>query len=245
VFSFGHDWYGRLGHEDRHDDDKPQILPREIEALRGVDVASICLAGWQVLALTYNGKVYQWGLVYSELQLAYHDTPSADGDRVGRRPQPRRIEALVGVRVRSVAADGYHVCAVTHSGELFTWGGGENGCLGHGDNEIVPLPKRVEQLRRDGICVVGVSAGSPHTLAVESDGRVYGVGVLRAMGAERLEQPDKDEDRTLQLRRCTMRWLPVGDADFKVVQGGGPAMRELLGSYTRATTHQPPTEEDI
>jgi alpha-tubulin suppressor-like RCC1 family protein len=67
VFSFGYDPKGCLGHEDRHEGEQPQILPREIEALRVVDVASGSNAICHVLALTYNEEVYQWGLVLPEL----------------------------------------------------------------------------------------------------------------------------------------------------------------------------------
>jgi alpha-tubulin suppressor-like RCC1 family protein len=124
------------------------------------------------------------------------------------------------VNVRSVALERNHACAVTHSGELFTWGRGEFGCLGHEDYENVSLPRRVEQLRCYGVCVVGVSTGASHTLAVGSDGRVYGVGVLRAMGVAFSEDfdddSDSDESDPLHLHRCTAEWRPVGKRKFRV-----------------------------
>ena len=39
-----------------------------------------------------------------------------------------------GFRIRDVAAGSNHSAAVTSSGELYTWGLGEYGRLGHGDN---------------------------------------------------------------------------------------------------------------
>jgi alpha-tubulin suppressor-like RCC1 family protein len=222
VFSFGYDAFGCLGHEDRQEDDPAQITPREIEALRGVDVASVSIAQWHVLALTYEGEVYQWGSLFPELQVGYGDPPPVEGVRLGRRPRPRRIEALRGVQIRGVAAGCTYACVVTHSGAIFTWGNGEEGCLGHGGFANEPLPNCVAQFEHDGIIVVGVCAGLNNTLAVGNDGRTYGVGLLRATGAAILEELDEesdseDEDDPLHLNRYTARWLPVGDADFKVL----------------------------
>lgn len=42
-----------------------------------------------------------------------------------------------------MAAGSHHSAAVTSSGELFTWGLGEYGRLGHGDTQSQFLPKRV------------------------------------------------------------------------------------------------------
>ena len=44
------------------------------------------------------------------------------------------IEALKNKRVRDIACGSSHSAAITSSGELFTWGCGEYGRLGHGDN---------------------------------------------------------------------------------------------------------------
>ena len=56
-----------------------------------------------------------------------------DGDQVG----PRVISELSTYVVRQVAtsAGGRHAMAVTADGKLFSWGDGEFGQLGHGDNK--------------------------------------------------------------------------------------------------------------
>ena len=67
---------------------------------------------------------------------------------------PKKIEAFIGQRVIAVAARARHSIAITADGAVFTWGGGEDGCLGHGEdlsNQL--LPKKVEaweqELRRE------------------------------------------------------------------------------------------------
>ena len=49
----------------------------------------------------------------------------------------------LGFRIRDIAAGSSHSAAVTSSGELYTWGFGEYGRLGHGDCATQLLPKRV------------------------------------------------------------------------------------------------------
>ena len=57
--------------------------------------------------------------------------------------RPRVIESLLGVEVVDVAAGGAHSACITASGELYTWGKGRYGRLGHGDSEDQLKPKLV------------------------------------------------------------------------------------------------------
>ena len=57
---------------------------------------------------------------------------------------PTKIKALHGLVVEELAAGSLHTIARTKSGEIFTFGSGANGQLGHGDLQEQLLPKRVE-----------------------------------------------------------------------------------------------------
>lgn len=59
--------------------------------------------------------------------------------------RPRVIESLRGVEVVDIAAGGAHSACITASGELFTWGKGRYGRLGHGDSEDQLKPKLVSE----------------------------------------------------------------------------------------------------
>lgn len=107
------------------------MFPKEIEALRGVDVASVSAGGGHVLALTYTGGVYSWGKNWRALG---HGGPASPrNDTIGgiQTHPPERVEALRGVRVRCVAAGDEHCCAVSDDGHVYTWGYGGTGALGH------------------------------------------------------------------------------------------------------------------
>lgn len=56
---------------------------------------------------------------------------------------PRVIDALRGHHVIEVAAGGSHSAACTTMGQLYTWGKGRYGRLGHKDNEDQLKPKLV------------------------------------------------------------------------------------------------------
>ena len=56
---------------------------------------------------------------------------------------------------------------------MFTWGNGEDGQLGHNDEQNQSVPRQVEAGRFGGEKVVFVAAGKYHTVAVTAGGRLY------------------------------------------------------------------------
>jgi alpha-tubulin suppressor-like RCC1 family protein len=87
----------------------------------------------------------------------------------GNEAVPRLIEALNGVVVKQVAAGGYHSVMLTRDGDVFTWGYGSHGQLGHDNTDQQLVPKRVEGLTN----VTDIAAGSVHSLAVVEAGSLY------------------------------------------------------------------------
>lgn len=65
--------------------------------------------------------------------------------------------------------------AVARKGELYTWGSGSHGQLGHGDTVEQSHPVEVESLSAIG-AVAQVSTGSSFTLALMDDGDLYSFG---------------------------------------------------------------------
>merc|ERR1712137_267225 len=73
-----------------------------------------------------------------------------------------------------VACGWAHTVVRTSHGEVYTWGAGEYGQLGHGDNEDVKRPKLVESLRTKSIQKIG--CGYLHTLAILDFNNLYSWG---------------------------------------------------------------------
>jgi alpha-tubulin suppressor-like RCC1 family protein len=104
---------------------------------------------------------------------------------------PQLVTALLGKRVRAIAAGSYMSCAVTDAGALYTWGEDLDGSLGHGDELDSDVPTLVQGLT--GICVVGVSTDITHTLALAADGCVHAFGGGAGLGIRRVGKGGGEE----------------------------------------------------
>ncbi|XP_037084977.1 probable E3 ubiquitin-protein ligase HERC1 [Pollicipes pollicipes] len=156
VSACGKGSYGRLGLGDSAN----QPLPRRVSLdppCRAV--ASSKGSDGHTLAVATDGRVYSWGDGdYGKL---------GHGNTVTQK-YPRRVDGpLAGKTVTTVSAGYRHSACVTADGRLYTWGEGEHGRLGHGDNNSRNVPTLVSELSAVG----QVDCGSAHTLAVSADGR--------------------------------------------------------------------------
>ena len=66
--------------------------------------------------------------------------------------------------------------AVTVTGELYTWGRGNYGCLGHGTSEDQSTPVLVKELKGHRVVDVACGSGDAQTVAVTDTG-LYSVGL--------------------------------------------------------------------
>jgi alpha-tubulin suppressor-like RCC1 family protein len=180
VYSFG-SRDGSLGHGDTED----VFLPKRIQALDGLHVATVAAGINHALALTRCGRVYSWGSGgrhRSVHGLGHERDDGGDNDESDddTPSTPELITALLGERVRAIVAGPFISCAITDAGALFTWGSNIHGNLGHGDVRIRDRPTVVSALQ--GIRVVGVSIYTKHALALVADGSVYSFGIGPALG---------------------------------------------------------------
>jgi alpha-tubulin suppressor-like RCC1 family protein len=79
---------------------------------------------------------------------------------------------ILQVEWNQIACGAFHTVAVTPKGDLFTWGDGSIGQLGHGDTVILKQPKLVTSCFI-GKEVVHVACGSWHTVVVTGEGELY------------------------------------------------------------------------
>ena len=148
----------------------PTRLPSTLGGERAV---SVLVGDSHSLALTADGAVWSWGDGgYGQL---------GHGDQQEQQ-LPKKIEALAGRRVVAVSAGYFHSLATTADGAVWSWGDGDDGQLGHGDEQHQLLPKEVEAFA--GQRVAAVSAGGSHSLAITADGAVWswGFGAFGKLG---------------------------------------------------------------
>ena len=104
--------------------------------MAGRRVVAVSAQTFHSLALTADGGVWSWG--------SGVDGRLGHGDGQ-RQLLPKKVEALAGQRAVALSARYNHSIALTADGAAYTWGKGERGCLGHGEdvsNQL--LPKKVE-----------------------------------------------------------------------------------------------------
>ena len=105
-------------------------------AFAGRRVVAVSAGADHSLAITADGAVWSWGGGVSG-KLGHGDQQD--------QLLPKKIEAFAGRRVVAVSAGREHSLATTADGAVFTWGKGECGCLGHGEDlSDQLLPKKIE-----------------------------------------------------------------------------------------------------
>ncbi|KAF2952591.1 ultraviolet-B receptor UVR8 isoform X1 [Oryza sativa Japonica Group] len=98
-------------------------------------------------------------------------------------PQPLLLPPRCRGLVSFVAGGGAHAIALTSDGEVFTWGRGTHGQLGHGDVENIPHPKLVKFF--ENYMITCVSAGWNHSGFATDSGQLFmcGDGSFGQLGA--------------------------------------------------------------
>nr|XP_026484631.1 probable E3 ubiquitin-protein ligase HERC2 isoform X1 [Vanessa tameamea] len=165
LYVCGEGTNGRLGLGHSNNVSTPRANPYLSHVLvRRVAVHS---GGKHALALTADGKVYSWG--------EGEDGKLGHGNRITLEA-PRLIESLAGERVVGIACGSAHSACVTARGHLYTWGLGEYGRLGHGDDTTQLLPKMIEALASFRVIQVACGSRDAQTLALTACGKVFSWG---------------------------------------------------------------------
>ncbi|XP_047196036.1 probable E3 ubiquitin-protein ligase HERC1 [Hippoglossus stenolepis] len=167
VFSWGDGDYGKLGHGNSSTQKYPKLIQGP---LQGKVVVCVSAGYRHSAAVSEDGELYTWG--------------EGDFGRLGHGDSnSRNIPTLVKdiSNVGEVSCGSSHTIALSKDGRtVWSFGGGDNGKLGHGDTNRVYKPKVVEALQ--GMFIRKVCAGSQSSLALTSTGQVYAWGCGACLG---------------------------------------------------------------
>ncbi|XP_053768363.1 RCC1 domain-containing protein 1 isoform X3 [Desmodus rotundus] len=196
VYSWGGGRHGQLGHGTLAAEPEPRLL----EALQGLPVAEVAAGGWHSVCVSETGDVYTWGwnesgqLALPTKSLA-EDRETVTGKTTGLdehgpemtgtagaesgasapfiavQPFPALLDLPLGSDAVKASCGSRHTAVVTRAGELYTWGWGKYGQLGHGDTNSWDRPCRVEYFVDKQLQVVAVSCGpwNTYTCAVQRE----------------------------------------------------------------------------
>lgn len=114
--------------------DLSQVVPRLLPGITDVQIKTVA-CGISFLVLLTDRNILMTSGNGAQGCLGHGDFE--DGEH------PRIVEALLAVEVASIAAGSAHVAVATKDNEVFTWGCGDNGRLGLGDDADQCLPQRV------------------------------------------------------------------------------------------------------
>ncbi|XP_033633807.1 probable E3 ubiquitin-protein ligase HERC1 isoform X2 [Asterias rubens] len=157
VRACGKGSYGRLGLGDSNNQTQLKKLNFDSHVISRI--SSSKGSDGHTLALTSEGQIFSWG----------------DGDygklghgNTSTQKYPKVIPGILTSKVVVCVSAGYrHSACVTEDGQLFTWGEGDYGRLGHGDSNSRNVPTLVKDISSVGQVV----CGSSHTIAISQDGR--------------------------------------------------------------------------
>ncbi|KAL7192723.1 hypothetical protein ACSBR2_024524 [Camellia fascicularis] len=142
------------------------LLPKLLESSMALDVHKLSLGAKHAAIVTKQGEVFCWG--------------EGSRGRLGNKVNmdvtyPKIVESLSGVCVKSVVCGEYQTCALTFSGELYTWG--------EDSNRSQWLPRRISG-SLDGVSVSQIACGEWHIAIVSTSGQLftYGDGTFGVLG---------------------------------------------------------------
>ena len=161
VFATGDNSDGQLGVGDTEDRLAPTPITGQLESRTAVYVAA---GDRHTLCITSDGSLFSWGRNVNG-QLGVGDTED--------RHLPTLVTGLQGKQVTHVAAGRYHTMCSTADGSVFSWGEGDEGKLGlgdEGDDMLVPTLVRGKLQNKQ---VLQVTAGRSFSMCATEDGSVY------------------------------------------------------------------------
>ncbi|XP_073687954.1 RCC1 domain-containing protein 1 [Garra rufa] len=177
VYSWGSGSHGQLGHGALTSQEEPQI----VEALWGVPIRAVSAGNWHSASISTGGDLYMWG--WNESGQLGLPSRGLEKEKLklkscGNAEQPinedekkqadvfisiQAFPALVDVpnvsEISKISCGSRHTAAVTGTGDLYTWGWGHYGQLGHGTENSTDEPTLVDYFPSHQMCVKDVVCG--------------------------------------------------------------------------------------
>lgn len=144
--------------------------PEKVNGFEGVAVTQGACGGGHTAVVLKDQRLFVFGYSqYGQLGLGDRNDTSEATQVMVREPSTKKV-----LKVRQVACGRYHTIGLSENGQVFTWGGGKNGRLGHGDEKIRSQPTWVETLSNEKGLVI--TAGYHNNLVLSEKGEVYSWG---------------------------------------------------------------------
>ncbi|KAK3017129.1 LOW QUALITY PROTEIN: hypothetical protein RJ639_006131 [Escallonia herrerae] len=162
------------------------LLPKLYESTKMLDVQKISIGAF---CLSYQTRrTFLLG--------------GGEGGKLGHKvdmdfSSPKVVDSLIGVHVKSVACGEYQTCALTRSGEVYTWG---NSCYGTDLAGVYSKRSQWMPLRvfgaLDGFNISHIACGEWHMAMVSTSGKLFtcGDGTFGVLGHGNLQSISKPKE---------------------------------------------------
>lgn len=145
------------------------------------------------IGLTESGQVFAWGigksgsLGHGEILTVSHKPKlltfqCKSEDTLNATDPEKRRENEKSETIIAIAAGQTHCLALTKDAGVYSWGNGQGGRLGHGDNVGQNVPEKIRFF--DNIKIIDIACGDQHSGCINEQGQVYvwGVGLNGRLG---------------------------------------------------------------
>ncbi|MGW1122073.1 RCC1 domain-containing protein [Streptomyces tanashiensis] len=224
VKSWGNNATGQLGNGTL----TAQSFPATVAGLSGVSEVS---AGLNHALAVKGGRVLAWGSNASKQLGTGQDTTN---------PYKNPIPVQSLDKVKDVGAGCDFSVALRQDGTVWTWGKGDNGRLGTGNNTTRETPQKVPDL----VDVESVAVGCDHVLALTADGivKAWGKGAEGQLGNDSTTDSNKPVD--VAYLDAVARIFATSASGFAVLDDGslagwGKNTDRQLGDGTNANRTTP------
>lgn len=167
VYAWGTSKYGCLGRYLSENQATPILIEYDIDNQKFTNIMQIAAGMYMSLALDDQGRVFSWGLGNNG-RLGHGDENSVE------KPKPIQYFIDNDIKIKQISCGDLHCAGISTIKELFTWGNGNYGKLGHCNFDHMLVPTKVGFFTMSK--VENVICGSYNTIAVTTDSKVYAWG---------------------------------------------------------------------
>lgn len=148
------------------------LIPTLVKKLENSKV-TVLAAGWEhSLVLTDAGNLYSWGCGYKDSRRGVIPPVLGLGHNECRT-SPELISSIETVKIVDVICGWDHCLALDEKGKVLSWGSGQNGKLGHGNEENIAVPCYIPVFEQMKEKVTYLAAGCEHSAAITSSGQLF------------------------------------------------------------------------
>lgn len=154
--------WGDISYIQRENEEQSLLSPNKV--LFETSIKNVFAGGYSLFAIDNNNKVWGWGLNnYGQIGIKSENTWIQT---------PKLISSLETKNIISIASAIHHTICLDSDGIVYTFGRGDSGRLGHGNENNYETPTEIKSLNK----VTSVSCGECHTCCVTASGKLYVFG---------------------------------------------------------------------